>query len=252
MKQIKQAPLKYKSTDLEPHIDKETMEEHHGVHHKAYATNFNKISSELPSDAKFIEVIQNLKSKNPHNFTIEQQSILLKHGGGHFNHSLYFQMMNKPKIEEKLEICELIKKHWDSISNFKSEFIEKSMKTFASAWTWLVYVKKDVKINLNQEYAYLDIENAQSKGCELKEGSLVILTTRNQESPMMFSTNLTPLICCDLWEHAYYLKHKAKKTNYLDDWFKVLDWGVVNTVYLKTVKESKVIDVNEEGMISFE
>jgi len=194
--------LPYGYDGLEPHIDEETMREHHLKHHQGYV---NKLNTEL-EDTPFIgkpikEILEKIESFSDG---------VRNNGGGHFNHSLFWNLLtpNKNEPTGKLKI-ELITK-FGTIDDFISQFKEAGLKRFGSGWVWLV---------INQD------------------DNLQITTTKNQDNPLMYGH--TPIIGCDVWEHAYYLKHKSNRGGWLDSFFEVLDWEQANTNYVQALHENK-------------
>lgn len=194
--------LPYDYSDLEPHIDEETMKEHHLKHHQGYV---NKLNGELEGTPHIGKPIQDIL-KNIESFSQGVRN----NGGGHYNHSLFWNLLTPNKNEPvgKLKV-QLISK-FDTIDDFESQFKEAGLKRFGSGWVWLVVDEN---------------------------GKLKITTTQNQDNPLMFGD--TPIIGCDVWEHAYYLKHKSNRGGWLDTFFEVLDWEQANTNYVQALHENK-------------
>lgn len=189
--------LKYPYSSLEPHLDSETMEEHYSVHYKNYTNNLNdvikedKISlGEGDIEEKIIGLLRGKLSDK-----------LRNNGGGFLNHLIYFASLTPDAKSISGEIKKSIDENFGSFSEFKKDFIETSLSLFGSGWVWLV---------------------------QQPNGKLEIITTTNQDNPYMkkeFKGNI--LFGLDVWEHAYYLKHKANRKSYINDFFKVLDWEYV-------------------------
>ena len=198
--ELPQLPYEYNA--LEPQIDEETMREHHLKHHQGYV---NKLNGEL-EDSPYMgtpieEILKNIESFS--------QGVR-NNGGGHYNHSLFWKLLSPTKTEPsgKLKV-ELITK-FGTIEDFESEFIDAGLKRFGSGWVWLV----------------ID-----------EDSNLKITTTQNQDNPIMFGD--TPIIGCDVWEHAYYLKHKSNRESWLETFFEVLDWDRANEVFVQSLHENK-------------
>ena len=194
--------LSYEYNSLEPHIDEETMKIHHDKHHQAYVDKLNKAledNEELKS-----KTIQELM-KNMEDISEEIKQAIINHGGGHINHTFFWEILgkNKPFNEDSKIGKEIIKK-FETFENFKEQFSNSAATVFGSGWAWLV-------LNENNE--------------------LEILQTKNQISPV--SINKTPLIGLDVWEHAYYLKYQNKRPEYIEAFFNVINWEKVNELFSK-------------------
>lgn len=189
-------PLPYDYAALEPTIDEATMKLHHDKHHQAYVTNLNGAVEKHPDLGKKTpeELIQNLNSVPE-----EVRTTVRNNGGGHVNHTMFWQIM-KPKGggEPEGKIAEQIKADFGSFEDFKKKFNEAAAKQFGSGWGWLVW----------------------------KGGKLEIITTPNQDNPMM--QGLYPILGNDVWEHAYYLKYNNRRPEYLAAWWNVVNWDEVN------------------------
>jgi Fe-Mn family superoxide dismutase len=188
-------PLPYAFDALEPHIDARTMEIHHDKHHATYVTNLNKALADAPDlGRKSIEDL--LKDLN----SVPEKSRLAvrNQGGGHLNHSLFWQMMKKDGGgEPKGELAQAIDKSFGSYSGFKEKMTETATKVFGSGWAWLVAEGKTLKIE----------------------------PAPNQDSPI--SHGVHPLLGIDVWEHAYYLKYQNRRPEYINAWFNVVNWDFV-------------------------
>ncbi len=191
------SPLPYDFDALEPHIDKMTMEIHHGKHHKAYVDNLNKALVELKSTADNLdEICKNISSYN---------TAVRNNAGGHYNHSLFWNLMSPNGGGEPTgKILEVINSNFTSFEEFKKKFNEAGTKRFGSGWAWLV--KKS-------------------------DGTFEITSTPNQDNPLMDVAEVkgTPIMGIDVWEHAYYLKYQNKRADYLAAWWSVVNWGEVNS-----------------------
>ena len=187
-------PLPYAYDSLEPYIDKQTMEIHHGKHHQAYV---NKLNAALEGHddlaAKSIEdLIKDLNS-----IPEEIKGAVQNNGGGHANHSFFWSILKKD-ITCDGEIKEAIDKKFGSFDAFKEEFTKAAATRFGSGWAWLVS----------------------------NNGELEVMSTANQDSPL--SEGKTPLVCLDVWEHAYYLKYQNKRPDYIEAFFNIINWEEVN------------------------
>ncbi len=200
-------PLPYALDALEPHIDARTMEIHHGKHHKAYVDNLNKALVDFSNlAARPIEDL--LKDLN--GVPEKIRSAVRNHGGGHFNHSLFWQMMKKDGGgEPKTELAKAIESNFGSVASFKEGFAKAATSRFGSGWAWLV----------------------------VNKGKLEIVSTANQDSPLMGSaiagSEGQPLLGLDVWEHAYYLKYQNKRADYIAAWWNVVNWDFVAERYAK-------------------
>jgi Fe-Mn family superoxide dismutase len=186
-------PLPYPTNALEPHIDAKTMEIHHGKHHQAYVTNLNKaLDGHADLAAKSIEnLIANL-----HAVPEAIRTAVRNNGGGHANHSLFWKLMGPNKGgEPKGSLGDAIAKAFGSFGAFKEKFEAAGLGRFGSGWVWLI---------------------------KNKAGQLEIISTPNQDSPIM--DGHTPILGCDVWEHAYYLNYQNRRADYLKAFWSVVDW----------------------------
>lgn len=199
--------LPYAFDALEPHIDAATMEIHWGRHHKAYVDNLNKaLAGKDDWLKKPITAI--LKSINDVPATIRQA--VINNGGGHHNHTLFWESM-APKAggEPTGPLAKAIDSAFGSFAKFQEKLTAAGMTRFGSGWAWLVADD---------------------------QGKLDVISTANQDSPLMMTPALTPLVGVDVWEHAYYLKYQNKRVDYLAAWFKTVDWKVVAERHAKAGK----------------
>jgi len=190
--------LPYDYNALEPYIDEQTMKIHHTKHHQAYIDKLNAAvkGTEL-ENRKILEIIGNLNSV-PESI----RGVVRNHGGGHYNHSLFWEMM-APKAggEPKGKIGDEIKKTFGSFAEFKEKFKAAGVGQFGSGWAWLV----------------------------LSNGKLEIVSTPNQDNP--FTQGKKPLLGVDVWEHSYYLKWQNRRADYIDAWWNVVNWKKVEMNY---------------------
>lgn len=195
--------LPYAYNALEPHIDAKTMEIHYSKHHLGYANNLNKAIAGTEMANMSIEDI--LKKLDPENKAVRNN------GGGYYNHNFFWEIMGANKGgEPKGDLAAAINKDFGSFADFKTQLVEAGMKQFGSGWAWLI----------------LD-----------KTGKLSIVTTANQDNPLMTKVGNTgtPILAVDVWEHAYYLKHQNKRKDYLEGFFNVVNWDKVAEKYAVAV-----------------
>jgi superoxide dismutase, Fe-Mn family len=186
--------LPYDYNALEPHIDEETMHLHHDKHHQAYVTQANNALEGTEWDGKPIEeVLQSLDS-----LPADKQTVVRNNGGGHYNHSLFWESMSpNGGGEPDGDLADAINSAFGSFDEFKAKMKETGVKQFGSGWAWLVH-----------------------------DGSgLAVVGTPNQDNPI--SAGQTPLLGVDVWEHAYYLKYNNRRPDYIDAWWNTVDWGKV-------------------------
>ena len=187
--------LPYAPNALEPHIDARTMEIHHGKHHQAYVTNLNAAVENTEWATKSLEeIMANISKLSP---------AVRNNGGGHFNHSLFWQIMGPGKGGVPTGIIgDAISSTFGSFDAFKEALSKAGMTRFGSGWAWLL------------------------KGAD---GKLVISSTPNQDNPLMDVAEVkgTPILGVDVWEHAYYLNYQNRRADYLAAFFHVIDWDAV-------------------------
>jgi Fe-Mn family superoxide dismutase len=188
-------PLPYDYDALAPTIDEQTMRIHHGKHHQAYVDNLNKAVEGTDLDGTPIEELVQQLDRLPE----DRRTAARNNGGGHANHSLFWQIM-KPGGggEPSGALAGAIGAAFDSVDDVKAKLNDAGVKRFGSGWTWLV----------------------------VKGGSLAVTSTPNQDSPLM--DGATPILGIDVWEHAYYLKYQNKRGDYLSAWWSVIDWRTVS------------------------
>jgi superoxide dismutase, Fe-Mn family len=189
--------LPYAPEALEPHIDKTTMEIHHGKHHNAYVTNLNKALEAVPElQTKTIEELL------ANNLAIVPESIrtaVRNNGGGHYNHSLFWKLLAPNAGGYPVgNVASAIGGAFGSFDNFKEKFSAAATTCFGSGWAWLV---------------------------KLADGKLDVYSTANQDSPV--SEGKTALLTLDVWEHAYYLKYQNRRPEYIGAFWNVVNWKEV-------------------------
>jgi Fe-Mn family superoxide dismutase len=192
-------PLPYDFAALEPHIDAKTMEIHHDKHHQAYVNNLNAAVEKAPElQGKSIEELL----KNVNNAPESVRTAVRNNGGGHWNHSFFWEIMG-PKAggEPTGALGDAIKSSFGGFDKFKEQFAAAAAGRFGSGWAWLV-----------------------NDG-----GKLSITSTPNQDNPLMEGKSPNSvLLGVDVWEHAYYLKYQNRRPDYVAAWWNVVNWGAVS------------------------
>jgi superoxide dismutase, Fe-Mn family len=191
-------PLPYDYNALEPTIDEQTMQLHHDKHHQAYVDKANDAIAGTEWDGKPVEeVLQNLSS-----LPEDKQTAFRNNGGGHANHTLFWESMSPDGGGEPSgELADAISEAFGSFDAFKEQFEANGVAQFGSGWTWLV----------------------------LDGGQVKLEKTANQDSPVL--NGQTPLLGNDVWEHAYYLKYQNRRPEYLSAWWNVVNWDKVGERY---------------------
>lgn len=188
--------LAYATDALEPHIDKMTMEIHHGKHHQAYVDNLNKALAGTDGENKSIEdIIKNIS---------KYAMAVRNNGGGHFNHTLYWSIMSpNGGGAPSGELAKAIDAAFGSFDEFKKKFAEAGMTRFGSGWSWLSVAA---------------------------DGKLQVSSTPNQDNPLMDIAEVkgTPILGMDVWEHAYYLKYQNRRADYVAAFMNVVNWNAVS------------------------
>ena len=192
------APLPYAFDALEPHIDAQTMQIHHGKHHQTYVTNLNAALDKQPSlHTKPLEDLLSGLGGVPE----EIRTAVRNNGGGHWNHTLFWQLMAPAAGGEPTgALADAIKASFESFATFKEKFAAAGAGRFGSGWVWL-----------------------------LSEGKrLSIVSTPNQDNPLMDGKSAGQILLgLDVWEHAYYLKYQNKRADYITAWWNVVNWEAV-------------------------
>ena len=184
-------PLAYDYAALEPTIDEQTMRLHHDKHHQAYVDKVNgALDGTEWADKPIAEVVANLDA-----LPDDKRGVVRNNCGGHFNHSLFWESMSPDGGGEPSgELADALNDTFGSFDAFKEQFEAAGVGRFGSGWAWLV----------------------------LDGGSLAITSTPNQDSPLM--NGKTPILGCDVWEHAYYLKYQNRRPDYVSAWWNVVNW----------------------------
>lgn len=192
--------LDYEYDALEENISEDIMKLHHQKHHQAYVDKLNAALIPYPKlqEMKIEDLIKSIDD-----IPSEIQTAVRNHGGGHYNHSLFWKCMSpsgggEPDGELKLKLVE----KYGSIDVFKEEFTSKALSLFGSGWVWL-------------------------------QPDMEIITSPNQDNPLMFGQS-APILGLDVWEHAYYLDYKNKRDDYISNWWNIVDWKSVEKRYLAT------------------
>ena len=192
--------LSYNHDALEPHIDSKTMQIHHGKHHAGYTNKLNAAIEGTDLEGKSIEeILKNLDMNN---------SAVRNNGGGYYNHCLFWEIIG-PNCGglPSGKLADAINKDFGSFDEFKSKFSAAAATRFGSGWAWL---------------------------CVDSDGGLEVCSTANQDNPLMpGECGKTPILCLDVWEHAYYLNYQNRRPDYIDAFFNVINWEVVAKMYVK-------------------
>lgn len=194
--------LPYAYDALEPAIDKETMLIHHDKHHAAYVKNLNDAVKGTEWEKESIEQILGSLAKAP--------AALRNNAGGHYNHSLFWQIMAPKPAAPSASFIKAINKDFGSLDNFKAAFSDSAAKRFGSGWAWLI----------------------------VQNGKLKVTSTPNQDNPLMdiVAQKGVPILALDVWEHAYYLKYQNKRADYITAWWTVVNWPEVERRFNQTKK----------------
>ncbi len=193
--------LPYGFDALEPYIDKQTMEIHHGKHHRAYVDNLNKAIAGTEYENKSLEeILKHVGSLSP---------AVRNNGGGHWNHSFFWDIM-APHAggSPSGELAQAIDATFGSFDAFKEKFANAGATRFGSGWAWLI----------------------------VNNGKLEVTSTPNQDNPLMdiAETKGHPLLGVDVWEHAYYLKYQNRRPEYLTNFWNVVNWAKVSEIYAES------------------
>ena len=190
--------LPYEWNALEPYIDSRTMEVHHTKHHQTYVDKLNQALAGTDLTKQSLENLLRKVSKHG--------SAVRNHGGGHYNHSLFWPMLSATAGKKPVStLAAAINKKFGSLNRFREEFSQAATAHFGSGWAWL---------------------------CIDKHGNLFVCTTPNQDNPIMDvvdpSCQGTPILGLDVWEHAYYLQYKNRRSAYIEAFWNIVNWEGVN------------------------
>lgn len=200
--------LPYSPDALEPHIDKQTMEIHHGKHHQAYVDNLNKAIAGTPHEGKSLEeLVAGAGSISP---------AVRNNGGGHWNHSFFWEILGPDGGGAPSgELADAISEAFGSLEALQEKLNTAGTTRFGSGWAWLI----------------------------VKDGKLEVTSTPNQDNPLMDVAEVkgTPVLGIDVWEHAYYLKYQNKRPDYLKAIWNVIDWKKVAARYEAAVSSKTAV-----------
>lgn len=198
--------LPYAHNSLEPHVDARTMEIHHGKHHAAYVNNLNAALQNTEHEGKNLEELLANISKLP--------PAVRNNGGGHWNHSMFWEIMSPPTSggsEPSGDLASKINKNFGSLDEMKKQFAQAATTRFGSGWAWL---------------------------CVDANDDLFITSTPNQDNPLMDVAEKKgrPILGLDVWEHAYYLNYQNRRPDYITAWWSVVNWEEVGRRYRSAVR----------------
>ena len=194
--------LPYAHNALEPHIDEQTMQIHHGKHHQAYVDNLNKAIAGTEHENKSLEeLIANAGSISP---------AVRNNGGGHWNHTFFWEILGPNGGQPSGKVAEAINSAFGSLDGLKEKFNAAATSRFGSGWAWVI----------------------------VKDGKLEVTSTPNQDNPLMdvAETKGKPILGVDVWEHAYYLRYQNKRPDYLKAIWNVINWNKVAEHFEKASK----------------
>ncbi|SCA89159.1 Manganese superoxide dismutase [Streptococcus macedonicus] len=195
--------LPYAYDALEPYIDAETMTIHHDKHHATYVANVNAALEKHPEIGEDLETLLADVDSIP----ADIRQAVINNGGGHLNHALFWELLSPEKQEPTAQVLAAIEEAFGSFDEFKATFTQAATTRFGSGWAWLV-------VNEN--------------------GKLEVLSTANQDTPI--SQGKAPILALDVWEHAYYLKYRNVRPDYIKAFFDVINWEKVAELYSKATK----------------
>ncbi len=188
--------LDYDFNALEPYIDGKTMEIHHGKHHAGYTNKLNDAlqGHEALAEKGIVPILQNLDQ-----LPEDVQTAVRNNGGGYYNHKLFWKVMSPNGGGQPTgNLANAITTAFGDFSSFQEKFSAAAATRFGSGWAWL---------------------------CKDANGNLTVNSTPNQDNPL--SSGLTPLLCLDVWEHAYYLNYQNRRPDYIDAWWNLVNWEEV-------------------------
>ena len=190
--------LPYSYDALEPYIDEETMHLHHDKHHNTYVNNVNAALAKHPEIGEDLEQLLSDVETIP----ADIRQAVINNGGGHLNHALFWELMTPEKTEPSAALAADLEATFGSFEDFKAVFTTAATSRFGSGWAWLV-------VN--------------------PDGKLEVMSTANQDTPI--SEGKTPILGIDVWEHAYYVKYRNVRPDYIKAFFSVINWNKVNELY---------------------
>jgi len=198
--------LPYAFDALEPFIDARTMEIHHDKHHAGYVA---KLNAALEGNAELAEMCPGTICSNLDKVPEDIRMAVRNNGGGHFNHSVFWKIMGPGGSEPTGALADAINATFGDLASMKQQFAKAAATRFGSGWAWLC----------------------------ANGGALSICTTANQDNPLMCLDGCccgTPILCLDVWEHAYYLNYQNRRPDYIDAWWNVVNWDAVGERFAKT------------------
>ena len=190
--------LPYSYDALEPYIDEETMHLHHDKHHNTYVNNVNAALAKHPEIGEDLEQLLSDVETIP----ADIRQAVINNGGGHLNHALFWELMTPEKTEPSAALAADLEATFGSFEDFKASFTTAATSRVGSGWAWLV-------VN--------------------PDGKLEVMSTANQDTPI--SEGKTPILGIDVWEHAYYVKYRNVRPDYIKAFFSVINWNKVNELY---------------------
>lgn len=195
--------LPYSFEALEPHIDAKTMEIHYGKHHQTYCDNANKFIAGTPLEGRPIEEVLRNLSTVPE----DKRAAIRNHGGGYANHNMFWAVMGPKTAGPSGDLAAALRRDFGSEEVFREKFEAAALGQFGSGWAWLIM-------------------SGKGRG---QRGTLEVMHLPNQDSPL--SMGKTPLLCLDVWEHAYYLKYQNRRAEYVKAFWQVVNWEEVGRRY---------------------
>lgn len=216
--------LPYKYDALEPQIDENTMRIHHTKHHQKYIDNLNNALKSTKYPETTVGLLLNLIKKTS-DLDTRLRNVLNFNAGSHYNHTMYWHCMSsEPAHKEMMRpLHDQIGKDFGDMNQLREKFLGECMGILGIGWQWLCYNSTDKK--------------------------LVLYTTYQQDNPLIMKDNLFPILACDLWEHAYYLKFNANKKDFLDGWYELINWENVSVFY-DMVVDGKIVDFMHDGKVN--
>ncbi len=193
--------LAYSFDELEPYMDSKTVEIHYSKHHQTYCDKLNLALEKHP--LLFERSVEDLLT-NLNSVPKDIQTAVRNFGGGFVNHNFFWKILSSKKQNCSGDLLEAITRDFGSLDEFKKQFTEKSIALFGSGWVWLTL--------------------------DLKSKKLEITPTKDQDSPL--SIGKKPLLVIDLWEHAYYLKYQNRRAEFIENWWNLVNWNIVEKNYL--------------------
>lgn len=226
MSRFKRPELSYSYSSLEPSIDAETMEVHHTKHHEAYVTGLNKLSNAMPPGLSLYKMLAGVVDNDGIKDT--DKEILFKFGGGHYNHSLFWEYLSSESgVEDISEILmDRIKTDFGSLEELQAKFDKEAVSVFGSGWAWWIY------------------DHSQKK--------TRVVATKDQMNPVMQNKDAVCLLGLDVWEHAYYLKYQNKRAEYVAQFWNVVNWRKVSLIHDNLCIAGKPLEITDDGYIKFD